>query len=222
MKNNLEGTMQEALLSVGAAFIAGMIVMILHELPKSIIYCVRSQSDWKLLPDYYKKKQAAWKDIWKVWKYIDPIGLLLCITTYSGFSKPYMYRMKDRKTNKIVGLAGFIVLLLIAIVNIIILKNFFVSFDTSKVNTINQIQAKLLCFYFFYFMAFISINMFIVNLVPISTFNMGVIIASSSPSKYFSIIQKDHIIKIILLFTLLLGIISTISSLIMDVLLTML
>lgn len=214
--------MKEALLNVGAALVAGIVVMILHELPKSIIYCVRSRAEWKEQPNYDQRMKRTVKDIIKLWRYVDPIGLLLCVTTYSGFSKPYMFRMKDRKTNKMSGYVGFITLLIIAVVNILILKTHFLYVNLDKLITIQDIKSRLIPFYFFYCMAFISINMFFVNLIPISTFDMGLIIAGYSPSKYFSIIKNDHNIKLILLFTVLLGIISTISSLIMDVLLILL
>ncbi|WP_455716612.1 site-2 protease family protein [Anaerosporobacter sp.] len=206
--------MREALLNVGAALVAGIVIMILHELPKSIIYCVRSRAEWKEQPNYEQRIKRAVKDIFKLWRYVDPIGLLLCVTTYSGFSKPYMYRMKDRETNKISGFVGFITLFLIAVVNIVILRMHFIEVNLEKLTT--------WYFYFFYFMAYISINMFIVNLIPITTFDMGLLVAGYSPSKYFSIIKSDHTIKMILLIAVLLGLISTISGLIMSTLLVIL
>lgn len=214
--------MKEALLNVGAALVAGIVIMILHELPKSIIYCVRSRAEWKEQPNYNKRMKQTVIDITKLWRYVDPIGLLLCVATYSGFSKPYMYRMKDRKTNKISGYVGFVTLLIIAVVNILILKTPFLEVNLDKLTTIQDIKSRLILYYFFYCMAFVSINMIFVNLIPISTFDMGLIIAGYSPSKYFSIIKNDHNIKLILLFTVLLGIISTISSLILDTLLIIL
>lgn len=212
--------MREALLSVGAALVAGIVIMILHELPKSIIYCVRSRAEWKEQPNYEQRIKRTIKDISKVWKYIDPIGLLLCVTTYSGFSKPYMYRMKDRKTNKISGYVGFIMLFMIAVVNVLILRIYFPDINYDKLTTLHNISSILIRF--FSFMAYISINMFIINLIPISTFDMGLLIAGYSPSKYFSIIKNDHNIKLILIFTVLLGIVSTISRLIMSTLLVIL
>lgn len=208
--------MKEALLSVSAALVAAIVIMILHELPKSIIYCVRSLAEWKEQPNYELRRKRTARDICKLWKYIDPIGLLLCVTSYSGFSKPYMYRMKDRKTNKIAGFTGFFMLLLIAVLNILIIRTQFIATDVTKVHSNITI---LLSFYFFYFMAYISMNMLLINLIPISTFDMGLLIAGYSPSKYFSIIKNDHYIKLILLFTVLLGIISTISGLILNTLL---
>lgn len=214
--------MREVVLSVGGALIAGIIVMILHELPKSIIYYIRSRSEWKEQPNYKHKVRSTWKDILKIWKYIDPIGLLLCVTTYSGFSKPYMYRMKDKNTNKIAGVAGFFVLLAIAVTSMILLKVNFVSYDAEKMIVSQGVSTRLISFYIIYFMAFISINMILVNLIPISTFDIGLLIAGFSPSKYFSIIRNDHYIKMVLIFTVVLGVISTIGSLIMDTLLVIL
>lgn len=214
--------MKEALLSVSAALVAAIVIMILHELPKSIIYCVRSLAEWKEQPNYELRRKRTARDICKLWKYVDPIGLLLCVTTYSGFSKPYMYRMKDRKTNKIAGFTGFFMLFLIAVLNILIIRTQFISTDVNDFTKVHNNITILISFYFFYFMAYISMNMFLINLIPISTFDMGLLIAGYSPSKYFSIIKNDHYIKLILLFTVLLGIISTISGLIMNTLLVIL
>lgn len=214
--------MIETLLRVSAALIAAIVIMILHELPKSIIYCVRSLAEWKEQPNYKQKIKRTVRDICKFWKYIDPIGLLLCATTYSGFSKPYMYRMKDRKTNKIAGFTGFFILLMIAVLNTLIIRTYFLPINVNEFTIVNDSISILVSFYFFYFMAFISINMLLINLIPISTFDMGLLIAGYSPSKYYSIIKNDHYIKMILLFTVLLGVISIISSLIMDTLLVIL
>lgn len=214
--------MIETLLRVSAALIAAIVIMILHELPKSIIYCVRSLAEWKEQPNYKQKIKRTVRDICKFWKYIDPIGLLLCATTYSGFSKPYMYRMKDRKTNKIAGFTGFFILLMIAVLNTLIIRTYFLPINVNEFTIVNDSISILVSFYFFYFMAFISINMLLINLIPISTFDMGLLIAGYSPSKYFSIIKNDHYIKMILLFTVLIGVISIISSLIMDTLLVIL
>jgi hypothetical protein len=215
----MEGTMREQLLCLGAALIAGILIMILHELPKSIVYCIRNQALWKSKPESQIEMRRNWKNIYKVWHYIDPIGLLLCVTTYSGFSKPYMYRMKDRDTNKISGFVGFLTLLLLAAGSIIILRSQFVGYDVSSLDTSKDIVTILIPFYLFYFIAYLSINMFIVNMFPISTFDMGLLIAGYSPSKYFSIIKSDHFIKMILIFSVLLGIISSVSSLLLDTIL---
>ena len=214
--------MKEALLSVSAALVAAIVIMILHELPKSIIYCVRSLAEWKEQPNYELRIKRTVRDICKLWKYVDPIGLLLCVTTYSGFSKPYMYRMKDRKTNKIAGFTGFFILLLIAVLNTLIIRTYFLPIDVNEFTIVNDSISNLVSFYFFNSMAFISINMLLINLIPISTFDMGLLIAGYSPSKYFSIIKNDHYIKMILLFSVIVGVISIISSLIMDTLLVIL
>ncbi|WP_167956667.1 hypothetical protein [Anaerosporobacter faecicola] len=213
--------MREALLSVGAAMIAGIVVMILHELPKSIIYYVRSCPEWREQPGYQQRIRRTRKEIGKLWKYIDPIGLLLCMTTYSGFSKPYMYRMKDRKTNKIAGISGFATLLFLVVLNLFILRLRYtnVNVDVNQLTSVHEVCTIVIPFYFFYFMAYISMNMLLVNLIPVSTFDIGLLIAGYSPSKYFSIIKNDHYIKMILLFTVLVGVISTISSLVMETLL---
>lgn len=79
--------------------------------------------------------------------------------------------------------------------------------------TIMELMTKLLLRN----MYIISINMLIVNLFPVSTFDMGLLIAGRSPSKYFSIIRNDFLIKILLILSILFGIIPTLGNLVVGV-----
>ncbi len=201
--------MKEQLLQLIAVIFASMLVMILHELPKSIMY------------NYCNKKQSrsTRMNIYKVYHYIDPIGLLLCITTYAGFSKPYMYRIKEKRTNLLLGLTGCLSLILCLLVSMGIWKMHFTTMDSKVYST--TIEWVILSFpnYFVQSVAFVSINMLMVNLIPISTFDMGLIVAGKSPSRYFSIIRNDYMIKMILLVLVLFGVIPSLSHMIIGMLL---
>lgn len=201
--------MKEQLLQLIAVIFAGMLVMILHELPKSIMY------------NYCNKKQSrsTRMNIYKVYHYIDPIGLLLCITTYAGFSKPYMYRIKEKRTNLLLGLTGCLSLILCLLVSMGIWKIHFTTMDSKVYST--TIEWIILSFpnYFVQSVAFVSVNMLIVNLIPISTFDMGLIVAGKSPSRYFSIIRNDYMIKMILLVLVLFGVIPSLGHMIIGMLL---
>lgn len=201
--------MKEQLLQLIAVIFAGMLVMILHELPKSIMY------------NYCNKKQSrsTRMNIYKVYHYIDPIGLLLCITTYAGFSKPYMYRIKEKRTNLLLGLTGCLSLILCLLVSMGIWKIHFTTMDSKVYST--TIEWIILSFpnYFVQSVAFVSVNMLIVNLIPISTFDMGLIVAGKSPSRYFSIIRNDYMIKMILLVLVLFGVIPSLGQMIIGMLL---
>lgn len=197
--------MKIQLIRLISAFIAGGIVMIIHEFPKAFIY--------KRLNT--PKGTTSKHNIYKLHHYIDPIGLLLCVTNQAGFSKPYMYRIKDQKTNMILGVTGFVSLAITFLVSISILK-FGVqmnrNFSFSEADGILQLFAQCLVT----FISLISITMFLVNLFPVSTFDMGLCIAGRSTSKYFAIIKNDYLIKMVLILVILFQIISSISTLIMS------
>ena len=197
--------MKIQLIRVLAAFIAGGIVMILHEFPKAYIYN-------RLNPAQDIKRKRG---IYKLHHYIDPIGIILCITNQAGFSKPYMYRIKDKKTNLILGMTGLITLLVIFMVSMAILRygiGVNSNLNYSETISINELILQFILVY----IALISISMFIVNLFPISTFDMGLCIAGKSPSKYFVIIQNDYFIKMVLLLVIMFQFITSFSTLIMS------
>lgn len=194
--------MENNLISLFASIIAGSFIMILHELPKAIIYNLRN------------KEQSAQqkRNIWKVLHYIDPIGLIFCITTYSGFSKPYMYRIKDKKTNLILGITGLLSLFILFLIGLTIFRL------TSQNNTMLTYTNNFEYFYkyfsysFAYFLTLMSLTMFVVNLFPVSTFDLGLIIAGKSPSRYFAIIKNDYLIKMILILVLMFGLIQQLCA----------
>gem|GEM_PF-6754612 len=74
--------------------------------------------------------------------------------------------------------------------------------------------------YIIVYMAILSFSMFIVNLFPVSTFDMGLCIAGKSPNKFFSIIRNDYVIKLILFFAIILEIVANISTFILSLLLS--
>ncbi len=177
--------MKEQMISLGAMLLAACLVMIIHELVKSIVFVARSKNASK---DKY--------EIFRVYQYIDPIGLLFCLFGFAGFSKPYMYRMRDRKTNFWVGIAGFLTLLMLAAAGLLVCQ----STDSLTVFVVSQ------------YVSVFSIGMFFVNLFPVSVFDLGLVIAGAAPDKFFSIIKNDYVIKMILILTIILGIIKSFSA----------
>lgn len=192
--------MRIQLIKLLAAFFAGCIVMILHEFPKALLYNGLNKNQ-----DPKKKR-----NIYKLYQYIDPIGILFCITTQAGFSKPYMYRLKNRKSNLLLGICGFVSLFLVFAVSVVIIK---VQHDFSSPLEWNPSNSSVMLFYQFsmLYTALISITMFFVNLFPVSTFDMGLCIAAKSPSRYFSIIKNDYLIKVMLIFVVLFQLLTDIS-----------
>lgn len=196
------------LIDIAILMLAGTLIMIVHELVKAIVYSILSSSkDNKI-------------HIWKLFQYIDPIGLIFCITSFAGFSKPYMYRIKEKRINFILGLVGFLTLLLIFLASISTFVYFngqnFISEANGSINiNIHSVQDILL-----YYLSICSLGMFIVNLFPISTFDMGLLIAGKSPSKYFSIIKNDLLIKMILIISILANVVVTLIGIIFHIFIT--
>lgn len=177
--------MKEQLLGLGALLVAACIVMIVHEFVKALVFVLRS-----------KKKSKEKYNIFRVYQYIDPIGLLFCLYGFAGFSKPYMYRMKDRKTNLYVGIAGFITLIALAATGILFCRT----------------TDSVFVFVLFQYIAVLSIGMLFVNLFPVAVFDMGLVIAGLSAEKFFSIIKNDYTIKMILILTMIFGIMKSFSA----------
>lgn len=177
--------MKEQFITVAAILAAGSFIMIIHELVKSLVFVIRSGKE---INEKHK--------IFRIYQYIDPIGLLFCLIGFSGFSKPYMYRMRDRKTNLYTGIAGFVTLLLLALGGVWICKT----------------TASVFVFVFAQYVSVLSIGMFLVNLFPVSVFNMGLLLAGLAPEKFFGAIRNDYTIKMILIMTMLFNLIKLFSS----------
>lgn len=193
--------MRIELIRLITSFLAGCIIMILHEFPKAFLY------------NKLNKNQDAKKknNIYKLHQYIDPIGILFCATNQAGFSKPYMYRLKNRRSNLLLGICGFTSLLLVFIISVVTIKLQH-SFSTPlKVNP-NDSILRLFIQFFMMNTALISLSMLLVNFFPVSTFDMGLCIAAKSPSRYFSIIKNDYLIKILLIFAVIFQLLTYISS----------
>lgn len=192
--------MKEQILGVVSAIIAGIIIMILHELPKTIVYYAMDE----------EAKKVPFRNVLKLHHYIDPIGLIFCVTSFAGFSKPYMYKIKERNVNRAMGITGFLSLGILFFVNLLLLKGVF----CARVSDAGMLQGKVsgdvslffmnLCFHF----AFLSLGMLIVNLFPIVFFDMGNLLAGTKPIMLDAFIRKDFLLKLCLLALLILGVLT--------------
>ncbi|MDK2809178.1 MAG: hypothetical protein PWP24_1915 [Clostridiales bacterium] len=176
------------LLSIASLLLASCVVMILHEIPKTVLFF------------YFEKKPRLGKNLRKSYQFIDPIGLIFSLTGFCGFSKSYMLRTKRDKNNLYLGLAGFIMLLLLTAGGFLICRFAFIEVDMSH-------YFSVFWFMFFQYISITAFGMFFVNLFPLMTFDMGLVIAAKSREKYFSIIRNDYLIKMIFILCALLGII---------------
>lgn len=188
--------MKEVALEILVCIIAAVILMIIHELTKSIVYlCVRKIEG---------KAASQNNSIFAVWRYIDPLGILLAAVCYVPFSKPHLFRIRDKKTNMILGITGFSVLLSVFILSIVVLRTGCLGME--KLILAGGLTARIAAL-FWQFLAILSFDMFVANMFPVSTFDMGLIIAGFSAKHYLQIIKSDSFIKLILILTLMLDLI---------------
>jgi len=177
---------KEVALEIIVCIIVAALLMVVHELAKSIVYlCVRKAQG-----------QAASQNnsILAVWRYIDPLGMLLSVACFVPFSKPHLFRIRDKKTNMILGITGFSVLLLVFGISIAVLK-------TGAAYGAGGLAAYIAPV-FWQYMAVLSFDMFIANMFPVSTFDMGLVIAGRSASHYLHIIKADSVIKLLFILAL--------------------
>ena len=69
--------MKVQIISVITEILAAIIVMILHEVPKTLVYYAM---------DHNTKKESLWKMIY-LHHYIDPIGVVLGVTSYTATAR---------------------------------------------------------------------------------------------------------------------------------------
>ncbi len=179
-------------MEIGICLAASISVMIFHELGKAAAYLFCKPDNWKRL-----------KNVWKLWQYIDPVGLLLGVTCYVPISKPYFFRIQDKRSNRILGIVGFIMLALLFGGSISLLK----MMDTGRLPVPSSSTLLQILVLYLQYVALLSFGMAVANLFPISVFDMGLIIAGISSEKYMGLIRSDAVVKMILVLTLILDVI---------------
>lgn len=203
--------MEKHVMDLCTALVAAMIVMVAHELPKTVVYYTMDRDTKKRSLKYALRFQH----------YIDPVGLIFCVATHGGFSKPYMYRIKDKKLNKALGITGYLSLFLVFSLSVLALKFFFhvTTADGAFQYDASMGMIAVIGMYLCFNLSFISLGMFLVNLFPIATFDMGNIIAGVSPVKFFEYLRKDYFMKILLIFGLILGVTTSAGQVVLSALL---
>ena len=192
--------MKRLILEIVICLVAAVLLMVLHELFKAVIFVLLRVKE-------NNKQIIKRRGIWKLWRYIDPVGLVLAVTCYVPVSKPFMFRIRDKKTNLIIGISGLVFLAVIffgsvQVIHIIYGTNANVA---AALNSSGNRRAGIL---FWQYMQMLSFDYFIVNLFPVSTLDMGHIIAGKSARMYFGIIKADTQIKLLLILTLFLNLIN--------------
>ena len=192
------------LIEVFVAVAASMLIMIMHEFPKAVVFV---HSLPKKEHSFYRKK------IWRLQCYIDMVGVVMSVVSFAGFSKPLMYRVSNPKTNISMGSCGFVSLLLAFVGSVCRLRQ---KYELSYL-AINDIGIKSVVGQLFWiYMAILSVSMFLVNLFPVSVFDMGLIIAGSSAHGYLNIVKSDSFIKCILILAILFGVVRHFSFMLVN------
>ena len=181
----------EQLIQIVASFFASLLVMLLHEIPKTMVYRLQSKKTLPLSKVFYLPQ------------YIDPIGLIFCIFSLAGFSKPFRYEITVKKNATYIGLIGLLSLLLCTIVAYFVYRYSYSEIQVDQL-FLDMNMSTRFDYYFICYFLLISLGMFEVNLFPVSAFDMGLIIAGKSMKSFIHIIRTDTFIKLalfIILFT---------------------
>ncbi|MDA3845712.1 MAG: hypothetical protein PF505_04080 [Vallitaleaceae bacterium] len=163
------------LLILGINIVAAVIVMIIHEIPKSLTAYLVTH------PIY---RQNALPNT-KLRQYVDPIGLCMFVFMGIGWQKSCIYkssRFRDKEKGMLyVAIEG----LLSNIVLIIILVPIY--------NITADAYVKLFVFKLIYF----SFGVTIINLLPVTPFDMSKVIQYFSPEVYYGLIKYERTIHIV-------------------------
>ncbi|MDO5519048.1 MAG: hypothetical protein Q4G58_01010 [bacterium] len=168
-----------------AAILAIIVVMILHELPKAFV------------ANILKAETESFRSIFRVTRYIDPIGLIFGIVAGAGFSKSYRYKINSKRQPLVIGLTGLASLLVTFLVCMIIYNYTYQGIEIQGILQSNSGDAQF-AYWFIAFLLLNSLGMFFVNLMPIAAFDMGMIVAGVSLPNYIAMIRRDTEMKIVL------------------------
>lgn len=185
--------MQEILLETVICLFTAALLMILHEFVKASVYMALQRAAGS--------KRKFHNSIWKLHRYVDPVGLILSVTSCAPVSRPFMFRIREKKWNRILGIVGFLTIILTFSLSVLALRMHVFGVNGMQTLEGQGFLVKVITL-FLQYTALLSLGMFVVNLFPVSTFDMGLLIAGFSARHYLGIIKKDAIIKMVLIFTL--------------------
>ncbi|WP_041703678.1 zinc metalloprotease [Lachnoclostridium phytofermentans] len=201
--------LKEKLMLLVASLCSGILVMIMHELPKAILYR-------RLKHRYGKEEDKKFENRINPVHFVDPIGLIFCVIYGIGFSKPYYYRMKEKKWNQWLGITGLLSLLLQFFIAVVILKFGFHMNSSLSLNGNFGISYEFLM-YFLSSYAIISIGMLITNLFPLISSDMSLLVAANQPVKFVTLLRSDYMIKMVWMFLLLIGIMTSMCNAVFEI-----
>ena len=159
-------------------FICGAVVMVWHELPKSV-------AAHFLTNPVFKKKEM---ELPSPLKYIDPIGLILFgFSSYGiGWQKPYEHnpnRLRDKERS-------LMTIVLVGQLATLLFMFFFIPIG----GYLRMMNSSRFLIYAADKMVIFNMVIFIVNLLPVPPLDMSKIIHSVSPNSYFRLMQNERYI----------------------------
>jgi hypothetical protein len=201
--------LKEKLMLLVASLCAGIFVMILHEIPKAMLYR-------RLKHRYGKEEDKKFENRINPVHFVDPIGLIFCVIYGIGFSKPYYYRMKEKKWNQWLGITGLLSLMLQFFIAVAILKFGFHMNASLTLEGEFSIYFEFLM-YFLSSYAIISIGMLITNLFPLISSDISLLVAANQPVKFVTLLRSDYMIKMVWMFLLLFGIMTSMCNAVFEI-----
>ncbi len=195
--------MKNWLIETIAAIFSGCLVMIFHEFPKAFL-------TYRMDKKMYHKALFRFREIFRFKEYLDGLGLFFLIIGSAGFSRPYLIRFRERHSNLLVGLTGWIALIVSFFISIIVLRLGFHMDDSLIIITSQGMVVQFLNLLFFYLAVF-SLGMFLTNLFPMSTNDMALVIAGVRPDRFLPLVKMDYMTKAVWLFLVLIRLIPTIG-----------
>lgn len=188
--------MTEKLIGLLVTILAACLVMILHEIPKTMIY---------------KRREKKRIEGFRIWHYIDPVGLIFAVIGYCGFSKPYAYHVRNKKTNLYIGYTGLASLLILFFASTFGCKYVFGPMVVRYAGFGAMQYVSIFIFWTVQYMAVISLGMFFANLFPIVPFDMGNLTAGYSTVRLLSILKNDYQIKMLFFLVVIFDVIKRFS-----------
>lgn len=190
----------EYIIEIGAVLAASALAMILHELPKSIVYVLTGRHC----------QDGDRRRIFRLYQYIDPVGLILFLTCHAGCSRPYAYRLKEKDTNAAIGLTGFLTLGVLLMAGYACYHLVLPYLPMTLGLGVQEPMMLFLIQLNWYFIYAVMV-LLIVNLFPMISSDIFLIIIAISPSRLIPLMKNDAMIKGILILCIVLNVISSLA-----------
>ncbi len=188
------------LIEITALLLASALAMILHELPKSVMYVVTSRHC----------RAGDRRQIWKLHRYIDPVGWILFLTCQAGCSRPYPYRLKEKDTNIAIGMTGFLALgvMIMAGYALQYFRVFYLPgvFSWEAQGVLRQLAIETNVYF-----NYASVVLLIVNLIPVVSSDISLLIIAFFPKYLILMLKNDTVIKGLFIIAVVFGWVSRLA-----------